>query len=57
MTKVWKITTKSTCITTYHVDAETQEEAEDNFWEGQYYNENEIDFQDEDIIETKLVSY
>ena len=48
--KTFKITTHSTCITTYLVDAETEEEAMDNFWEGSYYNDDEIDYKNEEII-------
>lgn len=54
--KTFKVTTTSTCISTYLVDAETQEEAMDNFWDGQFYNEEEIDFQNEDIIEVKEIT-
>jgi len=53
--KTFKITTHSTCITTYLVDADTEAQAEELFWEGAFYDEDEIDFQNEDIFEVEEI--
>ena len=42
-------------ITEYVVVAETEEEACDNFWEGSYIHEREIDLRNEEIIEAEEI--
>ena len=53
MTKTWVVTTSTEVITEYTVEAETEQDAYDNFWEGQWTNEKEIDYRNEEIIEAK----
>jgi len=55
MTKNWIITTSTEMITEYVVVAETEEEACDNFWEGSYIHEREIDLRNEEIIEAEEI--
>jgi len=53
--KTFKVITESTVVTEYLVDAETEEEAMDNFWEGSYYNDDEVDYKNEEIIEVEEI--
>ena len=56
MTKTWIVTTSTELITEYHVEAETEQEAYDNFWDGQYTREEEVDYRNEEIIDATIKS-
>jgi len=55
MTKKWVVITSTELITEYVVEGETEQDAYDNFWEGLYTNEQEIDLQNEEIIDASEI--
>ena len=46
----FKITTSSTCITEYIVDAPDQDTAEEFYHDGNYGDSKDVDFQDEEVL-------
>lgn len=53
--KKFKITTESTAISVYWVEAETEEEAKEKFQDSEYENEEIVDYQNEDITNIEQV--
>ena len=49
--KRWYVVTTTELVTQYEVEGETEQDAYDNFWEGSYTNEQEIDVRNEEIME------
>jgi len=48
--KKFKVTTRSTCITEYIVEALDQETAEEFYADGAYVAEQEVDYQNEEVL-------
>ena len=53
--KTFRVITESTVVTEYLVDAETAEEAMDNFWEGSYYSDNEVEYKNEEVMNVEEI--
>ena len=53
--RTFKVITECTVVTEYLVDAETSEEAIDNFWDGDFYSDDEVNYKNEEIIDVKEI--
>lgn len=50
---IYIVKTTSTCYSNYYVAAESQEEAEEKFWDGEHDGGTDVDWQNENVYEVK----